>query len=152
MSDDDCAVFFDNVELPPISLEQRASAIAAELRKGSPSKRFCRLLASVIDGEKNATQFRMELGRKRRGQPARPNVELGKAMIAGTAGKQRGHLKKVKQDIAAQFGVTVRTAESAMQDELSFEKLRRTVDEGEGDCVPWPSGLEDDIKRKEMPE
>src|SRR5262245_41971450 len=149
---DDCTVFFDDVDLPPISLDERATAIAAELRKGRPSKRFCRLLAALIDGEKNFTQYALNLRRKQRGQPARPNVEHGKAMIEATAGIRRGNLKAAKQDIAAKFGVTVRTAESAMQEQLWFEEMRRLRDEADRDCVPWPSGLEDEIKRKEMPE
>jgi hypothetical protein len=131
MSKTDWLVFVDRLDLPPITLEERAAAIAAELRKGAPSELFCQMLASMIYPTERAITmpFALRLTYRKRGQPGRPNVALGKAMLDATEGVPRGRLKAVKQDVAARFGVTVRTAESAMQDELQFQGLSRLVDE-----------------------
>ncbi|MBB5754352.1 hypothetical protein [Prosthecomicrobium pneumaticum] len=71
MSEHDWAVLVeDGSDMPPMSLEERASAIAEELRKGNPSKLFCKLLAGMIDPNgKNATRTLFRLSYKNTGRP-----------------------------------------------------------------------------------
>lgn len=123
----DWLVFLDNLEAPPMSLSERQAAIAEQLRKGRPSEAFCSMLAGMLDGM-NTTQWSLTLQRRTRGQPKRKNVELGRAMIAATEGVARGSMKAAKQDVAKRFGVTVRTAETAMQQELLFRELSEFID------------------------
>ena len=90
---------------------------------------FCRVLAGMIrPNGKNCTLYVMRLARKKKGQPAKPNIELGNAMIDATSGAGRGHLKGIKQDVAKKFGVTVRTAESAMRAEKEWRELSELLD------------------------
>jgi hypothetical protein len=133
---DDWRVLLDNFDLPAMPLEKRAAAIAAELYKGHPSRTFCQMLAGMISGEKNATKLRLTLGWDGRGQPRRPNVELGKAMVVATEGVPRGQVKAAKKDVAKRYGVSLRTAETAMADEIHHRDLWQLVD----------------AKRKEKPE
>jgi hypothetical protein len=135
--DDDCAAIFG--DLPPI---ERATAIAAVLRKGNPSRRFCRLLAAMIDGEKNFTKLVLTLGRNGPGQPATSNVELGKAMVAATAGVPRGNLKAVTFKVASQFGVSVRTARDAMSAVQWDDEKRRDREAIEREGIQEPDGKE----------
>lgn len=179
--DNDCAVFFDL----SLSLEERAGAIAAEVRKGHPSARFCLLLAAMIDDhsadghtaggqalgwrKKNVTKFKLTLGWKGSGQPDKgPNLELGKAVEAAIAGKPHGHRRRAIEIFAENYrpkissrttkkqkrGISPRTAESALRAWRDEEKLRlyREKAEADKDCLPWPDGLEEEIKREEMPE
>src|SRR5262245_31383157 len=47
----DWLVFIDRLDFPPMTPKARVAAIAAELRKGKPSKTFCSMLAGMIDGQ-----------------------------------------------------------------------------------------------------
>ena len=152
MSDDeDCAAIFG--DLPPI---ERATAIAAVLRKGNPSPRFCRLLAAMIDSEDKVRTMRQEgdgklvlgcvltLARNGPGQPTTSNVELGKAMVAATAGVPRGNLKAVTFEVATRFGVSVRTARDAMSAVRLDDEMRRFREEIEREGIQEPDGKEFD--------
>ena len=145
MSEDDCAVFFDDPELPPTSLEERKVAIAAELRKGRPSVRFCRLLASAIDGKQNITTFKLKLSRKGRGRPAKLKFERGRSAIAAIDGKKsRGEKKKAKQDVMAAAGVGERTIRADMKAQREDVKAIQWRLEVERQGLQWPDGKEFD--------
>lgn len=140
-TDIDCAAFFD----PSLSLDERPGAIAAELRKGKPSERFCRLLAGMIDGEKNFTRFALVLRMQGRGQPTTvTNVDLGKAMIAATAGVKRTHLRRKKHEVAKKFGVNSAKAEAAMKAERRDDEARQFRERIERQGLQLPEGKEFD--------
>jgi hypothetical protein len=138
--DEDCAAIFDD-----LLLEERAAAIAAVLRKGAPSSRFCRLLAAMIDGQKNFTPFVLKLGMGGPGQPAKGwNVELGKAMIAATAGVPRGKQKLARYKVAEKFGVSEKTASNAMKAQQEDDERRLDRKQIEREGIQEPDGKEFD--------
>ena len=64
MCDQDWKVLIRSVEEdPPHTLEQRAIAIAEELRKGKPSVLFCQMLADMIypSQKHNSTEYVLAL-------------------------------------------------------------------------------------------
>lgn len=204
----DCGLFFDDPYLPPLSLAERADAIAAELRKCRPSKRFCRLLAAIIDGERGFIRFRFKIdhergrlpnSKKRRaaaivarlrkgspskkfcgelasmidgsvkgtevrfkivdnyessGRPAKSSAWRGARVMEAVADGERQ--KNAVLDVAGNLKVKPRTVQYGLEDWQEEEETRRETRRrmeklsSDPELLPWPDGLEDEIKRKEM--
>ncbi|MDR4306981.1 hypothetical protein IHQ68_10160 [Chelatococcus sambhunathii] len=67
-------VLLDNLDAPPISLEDRVRRVAAVLRTGKPSPEFCRALAAMLESgidpaARNAWPWTLRLERKKTGRP-----------------------------------------------------------------------------------
>jgi hypothetical protein len=113
----------------PATLEDQGKRIADVLESdGELSRTFRSMLARMITNHRNSSPFRLHLNWKDRGQPPQRNVKLGCVMIEATEGVKRGHLKAVKSDVAAKFGVSLRTAEGAMKLEREWRELCALLD------------------------
>lgn len=102
---DDWKVFAPQVYLPPLTLDERAAAIADELAKGHPSKLFCRMLAGMIHPEgKNSTQYILRLAHRNEGRPKGQNRQVGAAMLRIVDDEGKSVDEAVYQ-VQQQFGV-----------------------------------------------
>jgi hypothetical protein len=134
MSDYDWKVLIRSVEEdPPRPLDQRAIAIAEELRKGNPSILFCQMLAEMIHPAQkhNLTEYVLVLQRKERGRPKGPDWLIGiemERLVDGEGLSVKAAIRHVQRSRGGEKGNSDRKCEAALKAARDHTLLVKFID------------------------